>query len=71
LDNQGREQVARITGVSGYFLRIQTPPSSGRVGAELLGDHRAIDRNLFWQQWKAWGGGDFFFEDGSPWRPGG
>lgn len=67
-DEQGRERVGRIVGVAGFYLDVRPVESSG-VQARLLSAEEAADSELFWQQWKAWGGERLFFEDGTPYEP--
>lgn len=67
-DEHGRQCVGRIVGVAGFYLDVRPVESSG-VQARLLSAEEAADSELFWRQWKAWGGERLFFEDGTPYEP--
>lgn len=66
-DENGRECVGQITGVAGLYLDVRPITDSG-LQARLIGECDAVDRELFWEQWRAWGG-ELFYPDGRRYDP--
>jgi len=64
---QRDEVPVRIRGTIGLFLECQ--PIDGSQARYLVDEGQAVDIKEFWRQWRAWGGGPVFWEDGSPYEP--
>lgn len=66
ITENGQQTVGKIVGTVGLYLDVRNP--EGGYGAQLVSEHQAIDED-FWEQWRAWGGPELYFEDGSPYDP--
>jgi len=67
LDEHGAQQVGNIVGPVGLYLDVR-PVGDSSLMARLLSAEQAVDPDLFWQQWKAWGG-ELYYDDGTPFDP--
>ena len=62
-DHSGALRVGAIVGPVGFYLDVRPSGGTG-ISAQLISAQEAVDQDQFWDQWRAWGGDQLFYEDG-------